>query len=73
MLDGIRFCLNWDLPEDDEQWANKSKWDHLKDIEELSGHHFDRKRPIKEQLYFLGDRIAAMYWDVETDNMTNVP
>lgn len=66
-------CLNWDLPEDDEQWADKSKWDHLKDIEEFSGYHFDRQHPIKEQLYFLGDRIAAMYWDVEADTMTNVP
>lgn len=56
-------CLNWDLPEEDEQWKDKDKWGYLKEIEEISGYHFDREHPIKAQLYFLGDRIAAMYWD----------
>lgn len=66
-------CLNWDIPENDIQWADKSKWEYLEEIEQLSGYRFDRQRPIKEQLYFLGDRIAAMYYDVESNIITNVP
>ena len=66
-------CVNWNLPEDDEQWNDKSKWAYLEEIEEITGHHFDRQRPIKEQLYFLADRIAAMYWDDGSDDMTRLP
>lgn len=67
-----RLCSSWDLPEEDEQWEDMDKWVYLKEIERISGYHFDRERPIKEQLYFLGDRVAAMYWDVEYDNVTNM-
>ncbi len=65
-------CLNWDLPEEDGQWEGMSKWEYLKEIEKLSGYYFDREHPVREQLYFLGDRIAAMYWDSEYDEMTNI-
>lgn len=65
-------CLNWDLPEEDERWKDMDKWEYLKEIEKISGHHFDRENPIREQLYFLGDRIAAMYWDLEYDEVTNM-
>lgn len=65
-------CLNWDLPEEDEQWEGMSKWEYLKEIETISGYYFDREHPIRKQLYFLGDRIAAMYWDMEYDEVTNI-
>lgn len=65
-------CSNWDLPEEDEQWEDMDKWACLKEIERISGYHFDMECPIKEQLSFLGDRIAAMYWDTEYDDVTNI-
>ena len=64
-------CLNWDLPEEDEQWKDKSKWEYLREIAEFSGYHFEQQYSVKEQLYFLGDRIAAMYWDAGYDSVTN--
>ncbi len=64
-------CLNWDLPEENEQWKDKSKWEYLEEIKAFSGYHFEQTSSIKEQLYFLGDRIAAMYWDDEYDYVTN--
>ena len=65
-------CLNWDMPEEDEKWEGLNKWECLGEVEELTGYSFERQRPVKEQLYFLGDRIAAMYWDMEYDHVTNV-
>ena len=65
-------CLNWDIPQEDAQWKCISKWDHLTKIEELTGCPIDRQRPIKEQLYFLADRIAAMYWEDGSGEMTRL-
>ena len=65
-------CLNWNLPEEDNQWKETSKWEYLDEIEHLTGYYFDRMNPVKEQLYFIGDRIAAMYWDSASDKVTNM-
>lgn len=63
---------HWELFEEDEQWQ-KGKWEQLKEIEKLTGHHFDEQSPMKEQLCLLADRIAAMYWDAGFDAVSNVP
>lgn len=63
---------HWDLFEEDEQWQ-KGKWIQLKEIEELTNYHFDVQSPVREQLRFLADKIAAMYWDAESDEAANVP
>lgn len=65
-------CLNWDLPDNDEQWKDTNKWEYLDEIERLTGHHFDRLNSVKEQLYFIGDRIAAMYWNSDSGILTNM-
>lgn len=65
-------CANWNLSENDRQWKDGNKWTYLNEIEELTGQRIDRQRPIKEQLYFLGDRIAAMYWDDGSDEVTRM-
>ena len=65
-------CINWNLPDEDEQWIEQNKWDYLKEVETLTGYHFNLQHPVKEQLYFLADRIAAMYWDTESDEVANI-
>ena len=65
-------CLNWNLPEDDAQWNGVSKWSYLAEIEELTSCPIDRQRPVKAQLYFLADRIAAMYWEDGSHEMTRL-
>lgn len=64
--------VHWELFEEDEQW-NEEKWVQLRDIENLTGFHFDKGYSIKEQLLFLTDKIAAMYWDAECDEVTLLP
>lgn len=49
----------WDSTEIPEE----EKWDDLRQIEELTGFHFDKERPVKKQLLQLSDKISAMYWD----------
>lgn len=66
-------CVNWQVPENNAQWKNKSKWKYLREIGDLTGYCFDSQRPVKEQLYFLGDRIAAMYWEEKSNDVTNLP
>ncbi len=68
----LPLCVNWDYPEDHEEWKGKSKWTYLEEVEEITGYHFDRQSPLREQLYFLADRIAAMYWDDGSDSMTRL-
>lgn len=65
-------CINGNCSEDDGQWKDTSKWEYLNEVEHLTGYHFDRLRPVKEQLYFIGDRIAAMYWDSASGDVTNM-
>lgn len=61
--------VHWDLFEEDERWREE-KWAQLNEIERLTRWHIDRGSSIKEQLCFLADKIAAMYWDTECDEMT---
>lgn len=42
-------------------------------MENLTGCHIDRKSSVKEQLYFLTDKIAAMYGDTEHKEVTYLP
>lgn len=66
-------CTNWELPEDDPQWEGSNRWTRLEEIEELTGQQFDRQQPIKKQLRFLADRIAAMYWDTGSEEVARMP
>lgn len=60
----------WDSFEEDEEWA-EGKWLQLKEIEKLTGHHFDYQYPIKEQLTFLAEKIEAVYEDESSDEVAN--
>lgn len=64
--------VHWELFKDDVQWSEE-KWGQLREIESLTGYHFDKEFSIKEQLLFLTDKIAAMYWDAECDEVTLLP
>ena len=67
---------HWDTFEEDckkQGVTGENKWERLKEIEELTGYHFDQKIPVREQLYNLGDHIAAMYWDMGYEEVTFVP
>lgn len=66
-------CVNWELPEDNPKWRGGNKWDFLNQVEELTGQHIDQQSPIKQQLYFLADRIAAMYWNEESKEVAFMP
>lgn len=67
---------HWDTFEEDcreQEVSGEDKWERLREIEELTGCCLDPALPIKEQLYDLGDHIAAMYWDMEYEEVTCVP
>ena len=57
---------NWDSDED----TLENKMECLKLIEEETGFHFNEKTSIKRQLLQLSDKIAAMYYDAESDEVT---
>lgn len=44
--------------------------DLVHEVEEYTGYHFDKSRPIKKQMLYLADKIAAMYWDAESEYVT---
>lgn len=56
----------WDSGED----TLENKMECLRMIEEQTGFHFDLKAPIKRQLLQLSDKISAMYYDAESDEVT---
>lgn len=47
----------------------KSRYEQLMEIENLTGYHFDRNSSISDQLYELADKIAAMYWDTDSEEI----
>lgn len=59
--------VNWEILEEEQ------KWTQLREIEEITGSHFDAGNPVKEQVYMLADRIAAMYWDTDYEEVTITP
>lgn len=64
--------VHWELFKDDQQWSEE-KWVQLGEIESLTGYHFDKGSSVKEQLLLLTDKIAAMYWDTDSDEVTLLP
>lgn len=66
---------HWDSFEEDcrkENLIGEDKWQRLNELEALTGHHFNRRNPVREQLCELADHIAAMYWDTECDEVAFV-
>lgn len=67
----IRACNLWKSFADgtcgDEEWGN------LKELEDLTGYHFDMDGSIEGQLCTLTDRIAAMYWDTDYHEVARLP
>lgn len=64
--------VHWDLFGDDEEWET-GKWIQLEELESLTAYHFDRESSVKEQLYILTDKIAAMYGGTEYKEVTYLP
>ena len=65
----INLYTYWESFAEDAQWES-GKWEQLKDIENLTGFHFDQQKDVKEQLLVLADNIAAMYWDSGSGEVT---
>ena len=63
---------HWDNFKKDRQWE-EGKWEQLREIEKITGVQIDRLCPVKEQLYALLEKIAAVYWDTESDEVANIP
>ncbi len=61
----------WDYFDGDGQWMAE-RLENLKEIEKLTGCHFNENCSVKKQLYELADRTAAMYQGVESDEVTSV-
>ena len=51
----------WDSTEISEE----EKWDNVRQLEELTGYHFDKEKPVRKQLLQLSDKISSLYWDDE--------
>lgn len=62
----------WEFQEEDEQWE-ENRWKRLERLEEITGYHFDDQCSVKDQLYVLTDKIAAVYWNAECKEVANVP
>lgn len=67
----INLYIHWDLFEQDTQWQ-KSKWEQLRNIERIAGYHFDKKNPIKEQLYVFTERTAAMHRNKKSNAVSHM-
>lgn len=48
---------------DSTEITEKEKWENVRQLEELTGVHFDKEKSVKKQLLLLADKISAMYWD----------
>lgn len=66
-------CEKWDLADGDEYWQGESRWGPVEDLEKLTGYYFDRRGSMKDQLSDLADRIAAMYWESDYEEVSFVP
>ena len=60
----------WDFLEKED--TKQERWEQLKRIEELTGCHFNMQLSLKEQLYTLAEKIAAMYRDTGALEAANV-
>lgn len=62
---------HWDSLEEENGWR-EDRWIQLGEIEKLTGFHIDRQASVKDQLYVLTDKVAAMYWDAECEETANI-
>ena len=60
-------------PESIENATMEEKMELVKQIEELCNIKIDPNQSIKYQLLMLADRICAMYWDDEPDEVALIP
>ena len=69
-LDLIRIvdslARNWDTMED---MTEEEKRESVREIETLCNYKFVDNLPIRHQLLILEDRLCAMYWDDDADNV----
>lgn len=65
----LNLYTGWDDFKDNISQA-ENKWEMLKKIENIMGYHFSEQCSIADQLCDLADKIAAMYWDADSDEVT---
>lgn len=57
-------AVYWDeFDEDGRQIWEAAREAGVRNIETITGYHFDWNRPMKEQLAYLADKVASLYWD----------
>ncbi len=69
---GIAYlAVYWDEYKESEKCAwEEAREAGVKNIENMTGYHFDWNQPMKEQLAYLADRVMAMYWDEQCEEVS---
>lgn len=65
-----RLGREWNNSNSEECLSEDEKWDCVREIEEYCNYKFTDDMPIQQQLLILSDRICAMYWDTDADEIT---
>jgi len=55
---------------DSEEMTEETKWERVREIEELTNFHFDPDLSMKRQLLELSNKVSAMYWDAGGDEVS---
>lgn len=64
-------AVYWDeFDEEGRQAWEEARKEGVRGIENITGYHFDWNQPLKEQLSYLADRVLAMYWNEEYEEVT---
>ena len=50
--------------------ASEERDEQIREVERLTGYHFTEDKPVRKQLIWLADRVSAMYWDTESDEVS---
>ena len=55
---------------EDTEFTEKEKMEIVESLSEMTGYQFNEEKPIKKQLLYLADRLAASYWDTESEEVS---
>lgn len=66
MLDYVG--VNWEKYQEEPEGVEPM----IKELEEITGYHFDRSKSMQRQILHLADRASAMYWDEDSENVAMV-
>lgn len=70
---GLNWNKDFDAEDPDATHSEEERMELVQQIEELCNVKFDPNQSIKQQLLVLSDRICAMYWEDEPDEVSLIP